>query len=57
MALYNLCRGCGHRISKPIRKCGLCGSLSNTQFTRKILSGVFAITGVLLIVLISRMLS
>ena len=57
MALYNLCRRCGHRFSNSLRKCMQCGCSQNMQHSRKLLSGVFAFLAVLLIVFVFRLLS
>src|SRR5437879_6394824 len=49
MALYNLCRCCGHRLSGTLRQCMDCGSLRNTNRNKQILSGVFVLAAILLI--------
>ena len=56
MAFYNLCRCCGHRVPASIHKCRQCGSSSNTNQNKKIMSGVFVLGAILLIFVISRIL-
>lgn len=56
MPIYNLCRTCERRISKTVAHCGQCGSSNNINRSKKILCGIFAASGMLLMLLIARVL-
>ncbi len=56
MTFYNLCRHCGRRVPASVPKCGQCGSSSNTNQNKKIMSGVFIVAAILLMLVISRIL-
>lgn len=49
MVIHNLCRCCGNRVSNTVKKCLQCGSLSDTNRSKKILSSIFLMAAVLLI--------